>query len=207
MRKSRVAGLVALLLVAMLAAAYAVGTAWYRQPLPLPRTPFDFDVRTGASLGTVARSLAAAGVVPHAFTLTALGRLKGVDRTIKAGSYEVEQGITLPELLAKLTQGDVTQTAITIVEGTTFAQLKASLRENPDVAHRSSGFPTRNCSPASAPTKRRRRGCSSPTLTSSPRAAATSRCCAARIARCRPPRGSLGRARSRNYRWRRRTRR
>jgi UPF0755 protein len=137
---SRIAIVVVLLLAAALAVAAALGAAWYRKPLPLPHTPYDFEVRSGASLSSVARTLASAGVVPHPAWLTTLARVKRVDRTIKAGSYEIEQGITLPELLAKLTQGDVTQTAITIVEGTTFAQLKRALDENPDVAHQLDGL-------------------------------------------------------------------
>ena len=136
MRKSRLAILVLLLVVAALAVAGAVGYRWYRAPLPLPQTPYDFEVRSGASLTSVARALHAAGVIPHPFALTGLARLTGVDRTIKAGSYEVEPGITLPRLLAMLTQGDVTQKAITIVEGTTFTQLKLLLKENDDLAHR-----------------------------------------------------------------------
>jgi UPF0755 protein len=136
MRKSRLAILVLLPVVAALAVAGAVGNRWYRAPLPLPQTPYDFEVRSGASLTSVARALHAAGVIPHPFALTGLARLTGVDRTIKAGSYEVEPGITLPRLLAMLTQGDVSQKAITIVEGTTFTQLKLLLKENDDLAHR-----------------------------------------------------------------------
>jgi UPF0755 protein len=134
MRKSRLAILVLLLVVAALAVAGAVGYRWFRAPLP--QTPYDFEVRSGASLTSVARALHAAGVIPHPFALTGLARLTGVDRTIKAGSYEVEPGITLPRLLAMLTQGDVSQKAITIVEGTTFTQLKLVLKENDDLAHR-----------------------------------------------------------------------
>jgi UPF0755 protein len=85
-------------------------------------------------LGSVARELSASGVLDHPAPLIALARWKGVDRTIKAGSYEVASGVTLPALLAKLTQGDVTQTSLTIVEGTTFAELKAQLRGNANVA-------------------------------------------------------------------------
>ena len=140
MRTSRIAALVVVLLVAALAVAAALGVAWYRRPLPLPHTPYDFDVRAGASLASVARSLQADGVVPRAEALTVLARLRRVDRAIKAGSYEIEQGITLPGLLAKLTQGDVTQTAITIVEGTTFRQLKRALHDNPEVAHQADGL-------------------------------------------------------------------
>ncbi|HWD35104.1 MAG TPA: endolytic transglycosylase MltG [Casimicrobiaceae bacterium] len=136
MRKSRLAILVLLLVVAAVAGAGVVGYGWYRKPLPLPQVPYDFEVRSGASLTSVARSLHAAGVIPHPLALTGLARLTGVDRTIKAGSYEIEPGITLPRLLAMLTQGDVTQKAITIVEGTTFTQLKLLLKQNADLAHR-----------------------------------------------------------------------
>jgi UPF0755 protein len=141
MRKSRIV-ILAVLLAATgaLALAGAVAWSWYRTPLSLPRSPFDFEVRSGASLASVARALQAQGVVPRAVALTALARYQRVDRTIKAGSYEIEQGITLPQLLAKLTQGDVTQTAITIVEGTTFAQLKRALDESPNVAHQIDGL-------------------------------------------------------------------
>jgi UPF0755 protein len=137
---SRIAIVVVLLLAAALAVAAALGAAWYRKPLSLPHSPYDFEVRSGASLSSVARALSADGIVPHALLLTVLARFERVDRTIKAGSYEIEQGITLPELLAKLTQGDVTQTAITIVEGTTFAQLKRALDDNPDVTHQLDGL-------------------------------------------------------------------
>ena len=115
----------ALVVVVALAigAAAVLAFTWYREPLPLPSSPFEFEVRSGATLSAVARQLRDAGVIAHPLALIALARVKGVDRTIKAGSYEVGEGITLPQLLAKLTQGDVTQSSFTIVEGTTFAEL------------------------------------------------------------------------------------
>ena len=134
-RKSRVAVLVVVLMFVALAGVTVLGVAWYRNPLPLPRSPFDFEVRSGASLSTVARTLHDAGVLPHAAALTLLARVKGADRAIKAGSYEIERGITLPDLLSKLTQGDVSQTAVTIVEGATFAELRRSLRDSPQLGH------------------------------------------------------------------------
>lgn len=132
MRKARIA---VVLVLFILAGVAAVGQHWYTRPLTLPQTPFDFEVKSGASLASVARSLRDAGVVPHPAMLTLLARIRGVDRTIKAGSYEIEQGITLPQLLAKLTQGDVMQSALTIVEGTTFAELRRALRENDGIRH------------------------------------------------------------------------
>jgi UPF0755 protein len=136
MRKSRVTLLSTVTLLAIAVAGAALfAVDWYHQPLPLPRSPFEFDVRAGTPLTTVARTLRDAGVIPHPYALTLLARAKRVDRAIKAGSYELESGITLPGLLAKLTQGDVAQTAVTIIEGTTFAEVRRALRATPDVGH------------------------------------------------------------------------
>ena len=120
----------ALVVVTVLAlgAASAVAFVWYRQPLPLPASPFEFEVRPGATLA-------------HPYALIALARVKGVDRTIKAGSYEVGEGIMLPQLLAKLTQGDVTQSSLTIVEGTTFADLMRSLGDSGQITHTLADLP------------------------------------------------------------------
>jgi UPF0755 protein len=133
MRRSSNFGRLLLLLVVVIGAAGAWGWRELARPLALPASPYDFDVREGASLSSVARQLATAGVLPHPAWLTTYARLTGVDRHIKAGSYEVETGITLRGLVAKLTQGDVTQASITIVEGATFAQMKETLRANPGI--------------------------------------------------------------------------
>jgi len=119
-----------LLLAVVLA---AIAWHWTHRPLPLPRTPYDFEIRSGASLASVARQLRDDGVLMHPMMLVGLARLHAVDRSIKAGSYELDAGVTLEQLLQKLTQGDVTQASLTIVEGTTFNELKRALRENPQL--------------------------------------------------------------------------
>ncbi|MCC6868793.1 MAG: endolytic transglycosylase MltG [Burkholderiales bacterium] len=125
--------LVGFLLV--LALVVAAGAGWYlwqlyTQPLAIPGASFAYDVRQGATLAAVARDLGAAGVLPQPLALVAIARGRGVDRAIKAGSYEIEAGTTLPRLLAKLTQGDVTQTSVVVIEGSTFADMKQVLRTN-----------------------------------------------------------------------------
>ena len=121
------------LVLIALAAAIAGAFAWsaLTRPLPLPESPFAFEVRGGASLGSVARDLEAAGALPRPWALRLLARWRGQDRTIKAGSYEIEAGITLPELLSTLTEGDVTQSAFVIVEGATFAEVRRAMRSSP----------------------------------------------------------------------------
>jgi UPF0755 protein len=120
----------------LVAAAAIAGAAWWVvvKPLALPVSPYTFDVKTGATLKSVARELAGAGVLRDEIALVALARLKRVDRTIKAGNYEIASGITLAQLLGKLTQGDVTQTRLTLVEGSTFDDLAGTLTADRDVA-------------------------------------------------------------------------
>jgi UPF0755 protein len=115
----------------LLLAIGMIGVAWWTlmRPLALPQTSFEFDVRPGMTLSAVARELQAANVLPHSWPLIALARFEGVDRAIKAGSYEIETGITLRELLGRLTQGDATQTSFAIIEGATFAEVRRALRD------------------------------------------------------------------------------
>jgi peptidoglycan lytic transglycosylase G len=125
--------LLALLVLVLIAAA----ASWWwvtRWPLPLPQRPYAFSVRPGATLRSVAHGLTGAGVLPADWTLVVLGRIVGVDRTIKAGNYELPAGTTLASLLAKLSQGDATQTSVTIVEGWTVRDLRAALRADGDIA-------------------------------------------------------------------------
>ena len=120
----------------MLALLFGAGAyAWAtRHALPLPEQPYGFTVRSGETLRALSRELTAAGVLPAGWTLVAIARLKGVDRAIKAGNYEIPAGTTLAGLLAKLTQGDASQTSFTIVEGWSWRDLREALRNEPDVA-------------------------------------------------------------------------
>jgi UPF0755 protein len=101
--------------------------------LPLPQPTYAFTVTPGATLRSVARDLAADGIIPADWVLVGLARAARVDRTIKAGNYEIASGTTLASLLAKLTQGDMTQTAFTIVEGWNMRDLRAALKSNPTI--------------------------------------------------------------------------
>lgn len=126
------AGLLLLVLV-VAGAGYWWATT---QPLHVPADGYALTVKSGATLRSVARDLAAADVLPADWTLVALARLYRVDRTIKAGNYELAAGTTLTGLMAKLTQGDVTQSSIAIVEGWTVRDLKSAIRSDPKIVKR-----------------------------------------------------------------------
>ena len=100
------------------------------QPLPLPVFAVRVRREAGVSLKSVARELVArrrpARRICRSCALRAYQSASTA--SIKAGNYEIAAGITLPRLLDKLTQGDVTQTALTVVEGSTFAELARGAR-------------------------------------------------------------------------------
>ena len=129
----RIARIVAFVLILGFAVAAMLAWRSYTSPLPLQSVPFAFEVRPGASLSSIARELEVAGVLPYPWALTGLARIRSVDRSIKAGNYEIVAPLTLPQLLDKLTQGDVTQASFMIVEGGTFAELKRALRGSADI--------------------------------------------------------------------------
>ena len=122
------------LMLAFLGATAAAGWLSLRS-LPMRSLPTAFSVPTGASLRAAAQAIEAAGIDLPAWQMEMLGRMLGRASKIKAGSYEVEQGISALGLLDKLTRGDVTQGELVLVEGRTFRQFRATLNEHPDLAH------------------------------------------------------------------------
>ena len=102
--------------------------------------PLQFDLKPGSSLRVAAQEMTRAGVLlaPERFVLMA--RLLGEARSIKAGNYEVSEPVTPYRLLEKIVHGEVTQAAVTFVEGWTFKQIRKALDEDPDVDHATRGL-------------------------------------------------------------------
>ena len=131
----------ALIFLAFLTAlAVAGGLWWYAdQPLKLGTASVDLTIAPGSSMRSAARQ--AAQVLPvQPDVLAILARLSGRDTQIKAGSYEIESGITPLGLIDKLTRGDVTMQELVIPEGWSFRQFRAALDGHAAVAHTTQGM-------------------------------------------------------------------
>ena len=112
--------------LALLAAAGA-GFWWVHQPLRLPAATVDLSIDPGTLPRGVAQDVREAGVDVNPDLLYAWFRVSGQARDIKAGSYELEQGITPRRLLSKLARGEASLRAVTLVEGWNIRQLRAAL--------------------------------------------------------------------------------
>jgi UPF0755 protein len=116
-------------LLAVFAALAAGGFAfwWLHQPLRLAAPSLDVSIEPGTLPRGVAQAVVDAGVDASPDLLYWWFRLSGQARAIKAGSYELETGITPRRLLSKLARGEESLRAVTLVEGWTFRQLRAAL--------------------------------------------------------------------------------
>ncbi len=123
-----------LLLVLVAGIGAAAWIVWYADhPVRLPTAPYEFTVRSGASLKAVARQLAADGVLLESESFWILGRLLGKSTAIQAGTYRLDTPITPTQLLDKLARGDVVLIEMLFVEGTTMGQWLAQLARAPRV--------------------------------------------------------------------------
>lgn len=104
-------------------------------PVSLAEPKLLVRVPAGASLRLAAQSLNEQGVGVPAWVISGVGRLAGLSTSIKAGSYEFDQGIALWALLRKLSSGDTSQSEVLFVEGATFRELRARLNAQPEIIH------------------------------------------------------------------------
>ena len=113
----------------------ALGLGYALRDLPLKSSPLQFSIKPGSSLRSAAQEMVDAGVLDAARPFELLVRLAGEPTSIKAGNYEIEQGLTPLELMNTITRGSYTALAITFVEGWTFRQVRQALNEHPGLRH------------------------------------------------------------------------
>lgn len=122
-------------------AAFCGAFAWYATSiLETPQLPLQFSLKTGSGLRAAAFQMERAGALKHPERFVLMARLLGEAGNIKAGSYEIDRALTPYQLLAKITQGEVTLVSITFPEGWTFRQMRKALDEHPAIQHETQGL-------------------------------------------------------------------
>jgi len=133
---------VIVLALLVLAAAAAAGWWWVRQPLRLPgdAASVDLSIEPGTLPRAVAQAVRDAGVEVDPRLLYAWFRLSGQGPRIKAGSYELDRGITPLRLLRKLARGEESLRAVTLVEGWNWRQVRQALAQADQLRHDTAGM-------------------------------------------------------------------
>ena len=122
-----------LLLLAIIATAGLAwwGHRWLQTPIAGLTAPTTFEVRRGASLRTVASSLNDHGLLDRPEIWSVWARITKRAHSLKAGEYALSPGLTPSGLLELLNSGEVLLHSITFIEGSTFADMRRTLAENP----------------------------------------------------------------------------
>jgi UPF0755 protein len=129
-----------LFVLALLAVAAGAGAGWWwiHHPLRLSAPSLDLSIEPGTLPRGVAQAVRDAGVAVDPRLLYTWFRVSGEAPRIKAGSYELERGITPERLLDKLARGEESLRAVTVVEGWNIRQMRAALAKadqlRPDTA-------------------------------------------------------------------------
>ncbi|HKW38037.1 MAG TPA: endolytic transglycosylase MltG [Burkholderiales bacterium] len=130
-------------LLAVIAAILGVGgwLSWVAlSPIDLPARTVDFTIKPGSSLRSATRQLVEAGLPLNEWEFILLARLNGASGAVKAGSYQVVEGVTPLVLIRKIVRGEYAQAEIVFPEGWTFRQMRELMGAHQDLKHDTAGL-------------------------------------------------------------------
>jgi UPF0755 protein len=129
LKKDKQMGLIQKLFALLLLVVGVVAGAlfyWANEPLiEAGAKPIEFTIQAGSGVRSAMRQVNQAGVPAEPLLLEVLARGSGRANRIKAGSYRLAAGSSPLALLQMIVRGDTIQESITIIEGWTFAQMRA----------------------------------------------------------------------------------
>ena len=108
---------------------------WVLTPMSLPTPTVDLSIEPQTPVRDIAQAVADAGVDVQPVVLYAFFRVSGQSRKLRAGSYELSQGNTPLDLLRKLSRGEESLKAISLIDGWTFRQFRAALAKAEGLKH------------------------------------------------------------------------
>jgi UPF0755 protein len=108
---------------------------WVYRPLPLTAETVDLSIEPNTSVRGIAKAAVQAGVEVSPDVLFLFFRLSGQSRFLRAGSYEISNGANALDVLRKLTRGEESLRAVSLIDGWTFRQFRAALNKAEGLKH------------------------------------------------------------------------
>lgn len=110
------------------------------EKMQVPEDGLIIKVDQGSNLTRIARQLHQQNIISKPRYLTWYARWTSQASKIHIGEYKLESGATPLSFLESIANGDVVQYSITIIEGWTFKQMLAAIKENQYISHTINGF-------------------------------------------------------------------
>jgi UPF0755 protein len=126
--------------IACFIALIATSANWVLRPLPMRGATVDLSIEPQTPVRGIAKAIAQAGIDVDSDVVFLFFRLSGQSRALRAGSYEITQGDTALDLLRKLTRGEESLKAISLIDGWTFRQFRAALTKAEGLKHDTKGL-------------------------------------------------------------------
>lgn len=126
-------GLVALLALLVCAAVGYYSWTWLHAPISASPSQVVFELPRGSSITALARELAQRGVITQPQIWSLYARATRQAKGIKAGEYALDTGLTPEQWLARLVAGDVVKYRVTVIEGSTVADMLKVLAAHPKI--------------------------------------------------------------------------
>ena len=107
---------------ALVVLALIAGVVWtYRGPGPAKAPVTSVVLERGSGVGQIARALKAAGVIGSDRVFQLAARFTGAGRSLKAGEYEFQRGVSMAQVLSDIRDGKVVLHLVSVPEGWTSA--------------------------------------------------------------------------------------
>src|SRR3977135_1342761 len=114
---------------------------WFAlSPIELAAPTVEFSILPGSTLRGATRQIVEAGLSMPEWKFILLARANGASAGVKAGSYQVSDGVTPLQLVRKIMRGEYAQAEILFVEGWNFRQMREALNAHADLKHDSTSL-------------------------------------------------------------------
>ena len=113
--------------VALFLLASAATAWWVLRPLPMTGASVDLSIEPQTSVRGISQQVVESGIDIDPDLLYWFFRASGQSRALRAGSYEIQAGQTVLDLLRKLNRGEESLRAFALIDGWTFRQVRAAL--------------------------------------------------------------------------------
>ncbi len=125
--------IIVIFVVIVLLSIYFIDYA--NRPLSSGTQNVKLTITTGMSFTDVTKQLGERGIIKEKLLWNILGHINKATNAVKAGEYSLAASLTPSQLLNKLIKGNTAQFSLTIVEGWTFKQLWAAVKQHEKITH------------------------------------------------------------------------